>query len=433
MMKSVFKYLLQLLRHNEAFHELAKPVSAFITLVMIMVVAWLAFQVTKMIVNLVISRLARHTKTDWDDILFKNRVFIRMAHIVPAFIIYQSAGFAFPDIQNIDKLDEASKALIMDDHYFKLAGFIINGVKIYLIAVVVLISVSFLNAVYEIFNTTKYSHHRSIKGYVQILKILILFIAGILAISVILDKDPTVLLAGLGAMAAVLILVFKDTILGFVASIQISANDMVKIGDWIEIPKNNVNGNVIDITLNTVKIRNFDNSITTVPTYSMVSESFINWKGLEAAEGRRIKRAIPIDLGSIKFCSDELLEKLSKFELIKGYIAEKQAEIEKHNEKKNIASHDLLSGRKQTNIGIFRKYLELYLKQNPMVNKNMTMLVRQLDVAGKGLPIEIYLFSKDKNWENYEAIQADIFDHIFAIVPVFELKIFQEPTSVKII
>jgi miniconductance mechanosensitive channel len=287
--------------------------------------------------------------------------------------------------------------------------------------------------VYEIFNRSELAHHRPIRGYIQIVKIFVYSVACILVISAIVDKDPTVLLAGLGAMAAVLILIFKDTILGFVASIQISVNDMVKIGDWIELPKHNANGHVIDITLNTVKIRNFDNSISTIPTYSMVSESFINWKGLEIAEGRRIKRAVFIDLGSIKICTPEMLERFSKFNLIKDYITEKQTEILKYNVKKGFSESDLLSGRRQTNIGVFRKYLEMYLNQHPMVNKEMPLLVRQLETTGKGLPVEIYLFCKDKTWENFEMVQADIFDNVFSVIPLFDLKIFQEPTSVKII
>jgi miniconductance mechanosensitive channel len=432
-MRLLYKYFLEFFRQIEGLDYVSKPLAALLMMILILIVAWLSFQISKFIVNRIISRVARRTKTDWDDIMYRNKVFIRLAHLIPAFIVYQSSGFSLPLISDIAIADAPTRELLSQDHYFQLAGFINDVVKIYLLIVVVLVSNSFLNSVNEIFNKTEFAHHRPINGYIQIVRIFIIFIAAILAISVVLDKDPTVLLAGLGAMAAVLILIFKDTILGFVASIQLSANDMLKIGDWVEIPKNNTNGNVTDITLNTVKIRNFDNSISTVPTYSLVSESFINWKGLEIAEGRRIKRAVSIDMTSIKFCSNEMLLKFSEFELIHDYVLEKQKEIEDYNLNKGIQDEDILTGRKQTNIGIFRNYLEKYLAQHPMVNKDLPLVVRQLESTGKGLPIEVYLFCNDKTWANFEMVQADIFDHIFAVIPVFELKLFQDPSTVKLI
>jgi miniconductance mechanosensitive channel len=224
-------------------------------------------------------------------------------------------------------------------------------------------------------------------------------------------------------------LIFKDTILGFVSSIQLSGNNMVKIGDWIEMRSRGADGTVTDITLNTVKVRNWDNTISTIPTYSMVSESFINWKGMEESGGRRIKRAVNIDMNSIKLCDSDLLNRLQKFLLIRDYVIEKEKEIREYNKKKNISDDDVISGRGQTNIGIFRKYLELYLHQHPMVNDEMTFLVRHLNPSEKGLPVEIYVFCKEKAWARYEAVQADIFDHILAIIPEFDLRVFQEPTG----
>ena len=250
--------------------------------------------------------------------------------------------------------------------------------------------------------------------------------SGILIISILLDRNPNVLLAGLGAMGAVLLLIFKDSILGFVASIQLSGNDMVKIGDWVEMRSRGADGTVIDITLNTVKIQNWDRTISTIPTYAMVTESFTNWQGMEESGGRRIKRAVNIDMTSIKLCDKAMLNRFEKFLLIRDYVKEKEKEIEEYNKLKNISAEDIISGRRQTNVGIFRKYLEVYLRQHPMVNNEMTFLVRHLHPTEKGLPIEIYVFCKDKAWARYESIQADIFDHIFAVIPEFELNVFQE-------
>ncbi len=256
-----------------------------------------------------------------------------------------------------------------------------------------------------------------------------IFLASIVVIALLIGKDPSVLIAGLGALAAVLMLIFKDTLLGFVASIQLSANDMLKVGDWIEMPGHRADGTVLDITLNTVKVQNWDKTISTIPTYAMVSESFTNWRGMEESEGRRIKRAIFIDMYSIRFCTPEMLEHFKKFENLREYVTQKEEEIRKYNEKHGLSPDDLLSARRQTNIGVFRKYLELYLKNNPRINHRMTFIIRQLQSTEKGLPVEIYVFSKEKEWANYEKLQNDIFDHIFAVIPEFGLKIFQSPAG----
>jgi miniconductance mechanosensitive channel len=344
--------------------------------------------------------------------------------------MYYTFDFSYPVIyQELKELEPEVLNALTKDHYLYLSGFLIKTVKIYFTAIIVFVSNSVLNAGFEIYNTTPYAHHRPIKGYIQLLKILVYFMAGIMIIAILLNRNPTVLLTGLGAIAAVLILVFKDTILGFVASIQLSANDMVKIGDWVEMRSHNADGTVIDITLNTVKVQNWDKTISTIPTYALVSESFNNWKGMEESGGRRIKRYIPIDTSSIKFCDQEMLKRFEKFDLIRGYVIEKEKELKEYNAGKKISEEDYISGRHQTNIGIFRKYLEVYLHQHPMINQDMTFLIRQLQPTEKGLPVEIYVFCKDQRWANYESIQADIFDHIFAVIPEFDLKVFQEPTG----
>jgi miniconductance mechanosensitive channel len=432
-MRIVYKFLLDHIRELSGMDFFAKPMAAFICILIIVFAAWLAHFLTTQIILRIVSRIAKRTKTDWDDILVRNKVFSGLAHIVPALILYYSADFSQPVLhQELGEMDPAAVQALSKDYYFFLTDFLLKIAKFYFTAIIIYVANSLLNASLGIYNTTSYSHHRSIKGYVQLVKIVVFFMAGIMIVSILLGKDPTVLLAGLGALAAVLILVFKDTILGFVASIQLSANNMVNIGDWIEMKSHHADGTVIDITLNTVKVQNWDKTISTIPTYALVSESFNNWKGMEESGGRRIKRAVSIDMSSIKFCDSAMLNRFEKFELIRDYVIQKEKEIIGYNQGKNIREEDYISGRHQTNVGIFRKYLEVYLGQHPKINLDMTFLVRQLDPSGKGLPIEIYVFSKDQEWANYESIQADIFDHVFAVVPEFELRVFQEPTGADI-
>jgi len=303
--------------------------------------------------------------------------------------------------------------------------------RIYFIFTIVYILVTFLNASNEIFRTTLYAPHRSIKGYVQLAQILVIFLGVILAVSVLMGKDPTVLLAGLGAMAAVLMLIFKDTILGLVASIQLSVNHMVKVGDWIEIPGRNADGTVLDITLNTVKIQNWDKTITTVPTYSLVSDSFTNWIGMVESEGRRIKRSLFIDIYSIHICTPGMMKHLGKIDLIGEYVRSKEKEIREFNEPRKESQPEIFNGPAETNIGLFRKYLEMYLKNHPKINQKMDVIVRQLQSGDKGVPLEIVAFSIDKGWADFENIQAGIFDHIFSILPEFGLKVFQSPSGIR--
>ena len=432
-MNIIYRYLLDHIREIGTIEILAKPLAALICLVLIVFVAWLAHFITRKIFLAIVQRIANRTKTNWDDILIENKVFKGLAHLVPAFILFYTADFSYPDIhQQVNELAPEVYKALSQDYYWGLSSLLTKISRIYFIAIIVFVANSTLNAALQIYNTTEFSHSRSIKGYVQLVKIFIFFMAGILLIAVLLGKDPTALLAGLGAIAAVLLLVFRDTILGFVASIQLSANDMVKIGDWIQMEKHKADGTVIDITLNTVKVQNWDKTITTIPTYALVSESFFNWKGMEESGGRRIKRSVAIDTNTIKFCDAAMLERFEKFDLIRSYIQEKEKELKEYNKGKNLAEEDYISGRHQTNVGIFRKYLEVYLRQHPKINQDLTFLVRQLQPIGKGLPIEIYVFSADQEWANYESIQADIFDHIFAVIPEFELRVFQEPSGADI-
>jgi miniconductance mechanosensitive channel len=432
-MDVLFKFLVKYIREIAFPEAFVKPIAALICIVIIISIAWIAHYIARRTLIVIVSKIANRTKTIWDDILLKNKVFSGIAHFVPAFILYYAADFSYPDLHRpLAELTDATLEALSKDYYFELTGFLIKISKIYFIAVIIFVANSLLNSIMGIYDTTDYAHHRPIKGYIQLVKIFFFFLMGILLISVLLGRDPTVLLAGLGAMAAVLMLVFKDTILGFVASIQLSANEMVKIGDWIEMKSHGADGDVIDITLNTVKVQNWDKTISTIPTYALVSESFTNWKGMQEAGGRRIKRSVSIDMSSIRFCDEAMLKRFERFDLICDYVKEKEEEIREFNKNRNISEEDLISGRGQTNVGIFRKYLEVYLYQHPMVSKSLTFLVRQLQPTSTGLPIEIYVFSTSTAWAVYEGVQSDIFDHVLAVIPEFELKVFQQPSGADI-
>jgi len=378
-------------------------------IIVTLLLAFLADIVVKKIIVSSITRLAQRSKNKWDDVFVRQKVFNRLAHLAPAVIIYYALQFIF----------EAEGVVRFLQHL----------TQSYMILVVVLVIDSVLNALHEIYIKLPVSEGRNIKGYVQVVKIVFYFLAVILIISVFSGKAPRVLLTGVGALAAVLMLVFRDTILGFVASIQLSANKMVSVGDWISMPKYNADGDVIDISLNTVKVQNWDKTIATIPTYALVSESFANWKGMEASGGRRIKRSINIDMNSVKFLDRDQIEKFRKFYLLKDYITKKEKEISVYNRALHLEEGTVTNGRKMTNLGTFRKYLEEYLHKHPKINQEMTFLVRHLQPTETGIPLEIYVFCSDQAWAKYEAVQADIFDHILAVMPEFELQVFQNPTG----
>ena len=383
------------------------------TLIFAVAIAALAVLVdllTKKIILKAIRSLVRKTRNQLDDVLIKRRVFHKISHVVPALLVYFTARIVFRDYPALEEILE-------------------RICLIYIVTVLILAIDSFINSLHEIYLNLPVSKGRPIKGYLQVVKIVIYFVGIILIISIIIKESPKTLLAGLGAIAAVLMLVFKDTILGFVASIQLSANNMVKPGDWIEMPGHDADGDVLDISLNTVKVQNWDKTITTIPTYTLVSESFKNWKGMEESGGRRIKRSIRIDMNTVRFVDPDMAEKLKKIHLLTDYIETRQEEIRKYNEENRIDGSVLVNGRRMTNLGTFRVYIEQYLKNHPKVHQGLTMLVRQLQPDETGLPIEIYVFSREQAWANYEKIQADIFDHILAVVPEFGLRVFQNPTG----
>jgi len=359
--------------------------------------------VAKKIILSVLTKIIKHSKNNWDDILLKNKVFHRFSHLLPAIIIYYSSRYIFSE-------------------HVSIVHIIRSGVIIYLIVVAMLIISTFLKALNEIYMQVPSSKERSIKGFLQIVNIFNFSTGFILILSVLLDKNPGYFLTGIGAIAAILIIVFKDTLLGLVAGIQLSSNDMVKIGDWISMPSKNTDGTVIEISLHTVKVQNWDKTISMLPSYSLVSEYFINYRGIEDSKSRRVKRSINIDIKSIKFLSANDIEKLSRIDILKPYLKEIKEKLTK-------ADTDEINTIRLTNVGTFRKYIELFIKQNSNVRQDYSIIVRQLQSDATGLPIELYFFSKLYEWEQFEKFQADIIDHLLSVITYFDLRIFQNPTN----
>ncbi|MCK5820248.1 MAG: mechanosensitive ion channel [Bacteroidales bacterium] len=389
---------------------LAKWLHVLVFIILIALVSWLVDKATKQIIIRVIRGVVKKTKNQYDDIILEKGVFNRLAHISPALVVYSMLPTIMMDFQKSAELFQ-SLALV------------------YMILVAIMVIVSFFNALNEIYLRQGNAHKVPIKGYIQVVQIVLILIGIIWAMSVLFGFELGKFFAGLGAFAAVLMLIFKDTILGVVASIQISANKMMSLGDWVSMPSRNADGTVVDISVNTVKIQNWDKTIATIPTYAFVTESFDNWKGMEDSGGRRIKRSVNIDMSSVKFCNDEMLEKFGRIQLIADYVKSKKMELEDYNKEMHVDESVSVNGRRMTNIGTFRRYMEEYLQSHPKIHNDMTFLVRQLQSTERGIPIEIYVFSNDQAWANYESIQSDIFDHILAIMPEFELRVFQNPTG----
>ncbi len=366
--------------------------------------------IAKRIILQVVKVVAGKTHTEWDDVMLDNHVFTRLSHIAPALVIW----FMAP-------------VLAGEGNWF--AGAMKHIAEIYMLLVGLAVIFAFLRAVEVIYGAYEIAKRVPITSYSQVLKLVLSIGVGVISLSIVLDKSPWVFLSGLGAATAILLLVFKDSILGFVAGIQLTANDMVRPGDWISMPKYGADGDVIEMNLTTVKVRNWDKTISMVPTYALISDSFQNWRGMTESGGRRIKRCVNIDVNSIRFCTPEMIERFGKIERIKEYVKLKTEALERYNQKYTVDSTMTVNGRRMTNVGTFRAYLVAYLKENPKIHKDMTFLVRQLQPTELGLPLEIYVFSNDQRWAYYEAIQADIFDHVFAALPTFDLRPFQFPTG----
>lgn len=348
----------------------------------------------------------QRTRNVWDDMLVEKGVFDSLAYLAPTVIVYYGVAH-FPSItEGVRKL-----------------------VVIYVVINLVLLIRKFFAAALAIYDTYEVSKKRPIKGYFQVVTLVVYIIGGIVVISLALDRSPWGMLTGLGALTAVLLLIFRDTILSFIASIQLAFNDMVRVGDWIEMPKYGADGDVVDMALHTIKVQNWDKTIVTIPTYKLIEDSFKNWRGMSECGGRRIMRSIHLDQRSIKFLSEEELDALEQIELLAPYLKKRRAEIEEHNREQKVDTNVPVNGRRLTNIGVFREYVVAYLRNNPNVHKELIFLIRQLAPTPEGLPIQVYVFTNDTAWGNYEAIQADIFDHLLASVPHFQLALFQSPSS----
>jgi miniconductance mechanosensitive channel len=382
----------------------------FFWVIVIILVAILSFYVTRYLIIRAVHIIVARTKTRWDDILAEKKVFIKLAYLAPAITINFLSSYILSDFEFLIRIIQ-----------------IITS--IYMVIIFLNVVSAVLNALHDIYMTYEIAREKPIKGYIQVAKIIAYIIAFVIIITVLIGERSLGWVAGFGAFSAVLMLVFKDPILGFVGGIQLTANNMVRIGDWIEMSKYGADGTVIEISLTTVKVQNWDRTITTIPTYTLVTDSFRNWRGMEESGGRRIKRSIKIDMNSITFCTPEMLEKFKKYEYVSEYVEKTEKVLQEYNSKKNIDNEILVNGRRQTNIGVFRAYLKGYLLNHPSVNNEMTFLVRQLHPDGEGLPMEVYVFSKEQAWAKYEDVQADIFDHILAVIPEFDLKVFQQPTG----
>ena len=377
--------------------------------IVVLCLSWFTYKIAQGPLNRSLERLTSITSLQWDNVLVEKHVFQRLLNFIPLILIYL-----------------LTSPILVGTELLQLSQTLIN--VLLLIAAMLTID-ALLNALLAIYGSSAISKEISITPFVQVLKLGLYFVGGILLLSLLLQKTPLYFLSGLGALTAVLLFVFKDILMGFVAGIQLIANKMVAPKDWIEMPKYGADGDVIEITLTTVKVQNFDNTITTIPTYALINESFKNWRNMNLSGGRRIKRYVNIDLSSIKFCDTEMLKRFTKIQLISKDIQDRQAEIKDYNEENNVDESTLVNGRRLTNIGVFRSYVEAYLMQHPKINNKMTFLIRQLSPRENGLPIEIYVFCKETNWNIYEAVQADIFDHILAVVPEFKLRVFQEPSG----
>ena len=382
----------------------ADKIDNLIVLLFIIGIALLANIICRKIILRVVAKLVKQTKATWDDIVFNHKVMVNVSRMVAPILIYIAIPIAFPEHADSDLLDFLRRLCL-----------------IYIIAV--------FTAVYQVYSEREQYRDKPLKGLLQTAQVILFFIGAIIIISILINQSPMVLLTGLGASAAILMLVFKDSIMGFVSGIQLSANNMLKVGDWITMPKYGADGTVIEVTLNTVKVRNFDNTITTIPPYLLISDSFQNWQGMQESGGRRVKRSINIDMTSVRFCTPEMLEKYRKIQLLANYVDETEKVVEEYNKEHDIDNSVLVNGRRQTNLGVFRAYLTNYLRSLPTVNQDMTCMVRQLQPTETGIPLELYFFSANKVWVAYEGIQADVFDHVLAIIPEFGLRVFQNPSG----
>ena len=385
---------------------LSQVVEVGVLALVCIVVYVLAYRLTARLVH----GVAERSSASWDDELVRSGFFNRLANLAPALVAWHGVAL-------LSGLDPAVVVVVR------------RVAAAFMVLMAVLALGGFLTAVDAVYAANPENRRRPIKGYLQLVKLVSAVLAGILIIATLMDRSPLIFLSGLGAMAAVLLLVFRDTLLSLVASIQLTSYDMVHVGDWIEMPTFGADGDVIDVALHTVKVQNWDKTITTIPTHRLIEGSFKNWRGLSRSGGRRIKRLILVDVNTIRFLTDEEVGRFGKFALLREYIAEKKRAIEQFNESPDRDPAVNADVRRLTNVGTFRAYIEAYLREHPRIHKGMTLMVRQLAPTSEGLPLEIYCFTNTTDWGAYEGIQADILDHVFAVVPDFGLRCFQAPAG----
>ena len=387
---------------GEAFSTGIAETVATLSLILLSLAAYF---LVKFILKKTVYKFIQLSTNKYDDLLIKNKVITRICLLIPTIITSSFLNEVLPDFPET-------------------AAFLTKLINILEIMICSMVISALVSTIEDLYNTHEMSKIKPIKGLVQVIKIVLYILTGLVIIAYILGTKISSIVLSLGTISAVIILVFQDTIKGFVGSIQLSANDMLRIGDWIMM--GSADGTVTEINLTTVKVQNWDNTITTIPTYNMVSSPFTNWRGMSESGGRRIARTINIDVNTIRYCTPEMLEKYKHYALVKDYITQKEEDIAEYNKANHIDTSEILNGRQQTNLGVFRAYIKAYLNNNPKLNHNLMMMVRQMQPTEFGVPLQIYAFSSDKQWINYEEIQSDIFDHIISAAPMFDLKIYQK-------
>ena len=383
-------------------------------LICLVVVCGLVWWLARKLCIILVHRMVKNTKTTWDDLLIERKVFLKISALLPIFIIKAAAPVIFADFPSV-------------------SHFIIKLSDILIIGIFAVVIVAVLNTIAAVLSKVPSLKEKPVFSYVQVVNIFVYLVAGILILSVLLGKSPLYFLGAMGAMTAVLMLIFKDTILGFVASIQISVYDMIRVGDWIEMPDYNTDGDVISINLNTVKVKNWDKTVSSVPTAGFLTSSFKNWRGMTDTGGRRIKRPIYLKMSSFKFCDAQMIEKFKRYHLLHDYIIEKEKEIAAYNANLGSEARVEANTRRLTNVGLYRIYAKNYLDANPRLNHNLTTIVRQLDPTPEGLPLQLWCFTADVRWGPYENTMSDIFDHLLTIAPEFGLEVFESPTGKDVI
>ena len=409
-LKQLFDWCYPLLQKWGLHDTIASYLSLLINIAILCFLSYFIFLVFRFVLVRLMEIIAKKTKTKFDDLLISNRTTKYISHLIPLLFINKSVPVILNDF------------VYWESIFGKLVG-------IYIVLLLLWIIRTIFNAFRDYLKQITVYSDKPIDSFIQVIMIVLWMIGITVIISELFEIKPNTLFTTLGAVSAIIILIFRDTILGFVASVQVSLNDMVRIGDWITFDKFGADGDVIEINLATVKVRNFDNTTTTIPTYSMISDSFRNWRGMLNSDGRRIKRHLLIKAKSIRFLNETDLENMKKIQIINSYIDARQKEIEKYNNQHNIDKSLAINGRNLTNFGLFRKYITEYLSNYSCLNKDMILICRQLQSTSQGIPLEIYTFTKDKRFENYEYIMADIFDHIFASITYFDLEVFEMPTG----